>query len=264
MLENLAGKGGSKSPVKPDANIAGEAYDQWDPTFTVSPPLSDIPLLCSADASGMPPSNDMSSANVELDLWAGVPQLDGNMNDIFAHSYAEMELSQFHFPDEAHLEVPELEILKTAGEFARLLHCEDTLWSMTALRTLDLTSFETDALPAVLRPTPAQRTVLHHPALDVIPWPSVRSKLIYVFNQPPDLRPPNARDDMALVRFIYDVDDSAEGVRVSGADRLDLGNWEVGQLVFQNWWWAFDNQILRNSDVLRARRGAPRLRITMS
>lgn len=64
---------------------------------------------------------------------------------------------------------------------------------------------------------------------------------------------------MALMRFVNDLDDSAEGLRVYGEDRSDYNNWEIGQQVFDNWWWAFDVSIVVNSNKLRARRGAPRL-----
>lgn len=167
-------------------------------------------------------------------------------------------------PDDRVLDVPELECISTALVFAKLLHCDDTIWNPTASRTLDLPPSAVALLPANLQPTPTQRRITHHPLFDILPWPSVRARFICVFAQPPELRPPNARDEMAMMRLVYDLDDPAEGLRVSGADRVDTRNWEVGQQVFQNWWWVFDHEILATSNALRLKRGATRLRITPS
>ena len=59
--------------------------------------------------------------------------------------------------------------------------------------------------------------------------------------------------------FVYDVEDSAEGVRIWGDDPYDWQNWEVGEKVFEKWWWAFDSEIIKNSNELRIGRGAPAL-----
>jgi hypothetical protein len=57
--------------------------------------------------------------------------------------------------------------------------------------------------------------------------------------------------------FIYDVEDSAEGVRIWGDDPCDWQNWEIGEKVFEKWWWAFDGEIIKNSNEWRIGRGAP-------
>ena len=64
---------------------------------------------------------------------------------------------------------------------------------------------------------------------------------------------------MALIDFVYDLEDSAEGTRISGADPCSESNWELGEKVFKSWWWVFDRDIVRQSNELRARRGAPML-----
>jgi hypothetical protein len=98
--------------------------------------------------------------------------------------------------------------------------------------------------------------------LDILPFPTLRTKLIVVFSLPPALRPPKARDDMALVQLAYDIDDDAEGLRIVGEGMsLREDEWEVGMKVFENWWWAFDREIVESSNRIRERRGAGRLRI---
>lgn len=170
----------------------------------------------------------------------------------------------FHtpIPDDRVLDVPELECLSTAMVFAKLLNCEDTVWNPAASRTLDLPPSAVALLPVNLQPTSAQRRIAHHPIFDLLPWPSVRTRFICVFAQPVELRPPNARDEMAILRLVYDFDDPVEGLKVSGADRVDTRNWEIGQQVFPNWWWAFDHETFASSNALRMKRGADRLRIT--
>lgn len=73
------------------------------------------------------------------------------------------------------------------------------------------------------------------------------------------MRPVGARDPDAVLKLFWDLDDEAEGARVSGENAHDERNWEVGQKLFENWWWAFDREVWANSNVLRKRRGAGRL-----
>lgn len=64
-----------------------------------------------------------------------------------------------------------------------------------------------------------------------------------------------------LVDFIYDMEDGAEGVRIWGSDPYDEANWEVGQVVFDRWWFAFDRRVVERSNCWRMQRGAAPLRL---
>lgn len=77
-----------------------------------------------------------------------------------------------------------------------------------------------------------------------------------VLSQPIDSRPPNAASPTALVDFVYDLEDSAEGVRIWGDDPYSDQSWEIGEKVFQNWWWALDAVVLKRSNDMRRSRGA--------
>lgn len=57
----------------------------------------------------------------------------------------------------------------------------------------------------------------------------------------------------------YDIEDSAEGIRIFGPDPYSDSNWEIGEKVFRSWWWAFDRDVIRRSNELRVSRGAPPL-----
>ena len=83
--------------------------------------------------------------------------------------------------------------------------------------------------------------------------------MIMVLSQPPDIRPPSAASPLALFEFVYDIEDSAEGIRISGSDPFSEHNWELGEKVFKSWWWVFDRDIIRRSNELRVSRGAPLL-----
>jgi hypothetical protein len=169
-------------------------------------------------------------------------------------------LQHFTFEDSYNLRVLELDLLRGCLTIAKRLNISDAIWSLHEISPFSDPAnahLTYDHLPLNLRPTAAQRTLPHHPVLDILPWPTARNKLIHVFSQTPDLRPPGTRCPTALMDLIYDIEDSAEGVRIWGDDPCDWQNWEVGEKVFGKWWWAFDGEIIKNSNEWRTNRGAP-------
>ncbi|KAK2874930.1 hypothetical protein FQN49_001931 [Arthroderma sp. PD_2] len=176
--------------------------------------------------------------------------------------------SNFTFPDDKILDVPPLTLLRAMLAIATRLNLTDYIWNMAGISPfytgptgLDdigvqprLPSNMAD-IPKNFHPTPTQRMVPHHAFLDLLPWPSARDKLIQVFSLPVQLRPPSAADPMGLLGLVYDMEDAGEGLRVSGPDPFSPEMWEVGQLVFQRWWWAFEGSIVEGSNRLRGARG---------
>lgn len=151
---------------------------------------------------------------------------------------------------------------------AQMLGLGDELLDLTIKRVLDVSKLPVplEDLPENLRPTEAQLLLPHNPMIDVLPWPSVRTKLICLFSQPDQLRPPIARGSMAIMRLLYSIDDESEGLRVvsdANEQGIDVKGWEVGQAVFKDWWWILDPEIVSNSNRLRNIRGAPRLEISI-
>ncbi|KAF2664243.1 hypothetical protein BT63DRAFT_429765 [Microthyrium microscopicum] len=163
------------------------------------------------------------------------------------------------FMDDFTLEIPALKLMAASSTIATMLNCLDSMFDPAASRTLACLSDPT--IPHWFAPTKAQQQIPHHPIFDVMPWPSVRHKMIVAFASPMHARPPVTRDPMALMTLMADMDDDAEGVRVQGDDGLDGKNWEIGQAMFSNWWWAFDKEIVAQSNKWRERRGAPRLQL---
>jgi hypothetical protein len=172
-------------------------------------------------------------------------------------SYSPFSPQRDAFADDATMEIPVLKVLKAGLQIAKMLGCEQSMWDPTSSRVL--APIIAGNIPTWLQPTEAQQRIMHHPLLDILPWPSVRTKLICMFAQPVEMRPASAQDPLAVMNMVVDIDDDAEGCRVEGEDGLVGDNWEIGQAFFRNWWWALDRSIIEQSNRVRAARGAARL-----
>ncbi|KAK5063166.1 hypothetical protein LTR84_005242 [Exophiala bonariae] len=227
-----------------------------------------LPSISNSPESSTTGSSSRESVSWSLPLFPLVDEEEdhttattmGQSNQISARSPTN-DL-QYCFPDEAHLEVLELTLLRGCMMIATRLNVSDIIWSLTAQSpfTEPFMAFaQYRHLPANLQPTMVQMTVPHHPIIDLLPWPRVRDRMITILSQPPEMRPPQAASQTALLDFVYDIEDSSEGMRLSGSDPYSANNWEVGEKVFSSWWWIFDRDILRRSNELRQSRGAPLL-----
>lgn len=223
-------------------------------------------------------------------------QLDspGNRWDVSVELQA-YDTSFFTFPDDHLLDVPSLTLLNAAMKVAQRLNVTELIWDFAAVSpfyqgarsslsslsvpsppTLEINSSISESsfpnfsqctselditeLPTHLRPTTTQRLISHHPLLDLLPWPSTRDKLIQVFHLPVNLRPENAQDPMALLQLVQDMEDGGgEGVRVHGQDPFDPCGWEIGQVMFERWWWAFEMGAVERSNQARKKRGERKL-----
>ncbi|OCT44251.1 hypothetical protein CLCR_00667 [Cladophialophora carrionii] len=242
------------SPGDPFSNILPEDQGLWD-TSILLPSLPSTPL-----------STSKHSSSGESETWSLTPPAVAKSPPEWQATSQPADFAAgdmtFSFPDEAYLEMTELTLLRGFMAIARRLNVHDEVWSLTAQSPFANSAAamaEFNHLPANLRPSLLQLTVPHHPIIDLLPWPSTRDRMIQVLMQPPEFRPPSAASPMALLDFVYDVEDSAEGVRVSGDDPYSANNWEVGEKVFTSWWWVFDKDIIMRSNELRASRGAPLL-----
>jgi hypothetical protein len=170
-----------------------------------------------------------------------------------------LETSLFTFPDDRELDMPVMKVMRAGLSIATALSCADTIWDPTFSHVLDAGMIDYASLPANIYPITAQLLVPHHPLLDILPWPSVRQKLIQVFASPLHERPPAARDPLAIMCMLYDIDDESEGFRIEGDVGVDEKAWIVGQKFFSNWWWALDRSIVARANESRSSRGQPRL-----
>lgn len=228
----------------------------WDTSVRLTS-LTNTPLSSSSCSS----SNQSTNWSLVSLLGPSRPPEEANSPQSTHPAVADQDL-QYSFPDEAHLEMTELTLLRGCMAIARRMNIHELIWSFTSTSpftdpSMALAQFT--HLPVNLQPTLLQMTITHHPVIDLLPWPSVRDKLIQVLSQPPEVRPSGAVSPMALLDFVYDLEDSAEGVRIFGSDPYSGQSWELGEKVFQGWWWVFDKDIIRRSNELRASRGAPML-----
>lgn len=159
--------------------------------------------------------------------------------------------------------------MEASLRIAHMLGLVDEFLDLTISRVLDVSklSVPLEDLPESLRPTEAQLLLPHYPVIDVLPWPSVRTRLICLFTQPDQLRPPVARGSMAIMRLIHSLDHESEGLRITlgtNGHEYNEKSWEIGQAILQDWWWALDPEIVSNSNRLRHIRGAPELQLSTS
>ncbi|KAF2855530.1 hypothetical protein T440DRAFT_463934 [Plenodomus tracheiphilus IPT5] len=178
----------------------------------------------------------------------------------------DLETAQFTFPSEHAIDIPSFKSMEVALRIAQMLGLTDEFLDITLSRVLDVSkiSVPLEDLPGNLRPTEAQLTIPHYPVIDVLPWPSLRNRLICLFHQPDQLRPPIARGSMAIMRLIHSFDDESEGCRIAldgNGHGFDGTSWEIGQVIFKDWWWTLDSEIVSNSNRLRRLRGASRLQL---
>ncbi|USP74618.1 hypothetical protein yc1106_01892 [Curvularia clavata] len=128
------------------------------------------------------------------------------------------EPSSIVFPltPDVNIDVPLMPTLRAFMTAASLLNIVSNIFDPFALHTSPPTPHP--SLPPNLHPVRAQILIPHHPALDIIPWPSVREKLICMLHLPSSQRPPIARGTRgeAIQRIIDDIDDYSSGWRVHG------------------------------------------------
>ncbi|KAF7545799.1 hypothetical protein G7046_g9475 [Stylonectria norvegica] len=171
-----------------------------------------------------------------------------------SNTSSDMSLDSYVLP------VNELTLIRAMVSIASRIGTKGSLWGLDAVSSFYRgEGTPSHLLPVPLRPTASQLLISHHPMLDLLPWPGVRDRMINILTLPDELRPPNAVGPLALVNFAYDVEDSAEGVRIYGEDPLEPEAWEIGQVMFEQWWFLFDRKILETSNRWRRMRGAPPL-----
>lgn len=169
--------------------------------------------------------------------------------------------------------VPGISCIRAKVEIFKVMHGPDfklEIWNPRALSPFAIpernniyhAANQPSHYPPEFHPTALQRTVQHHPVLDVLPWPSFRDKFLYIMTLPEEFRPTNMRGDMASVTMhvMVTMKDAGGGLRIWGDNPFDIDAWEIGQLFYTKFWWAIDHDIVVNSNKLRLQRGENVLR----
>ncbi|KPM42399.1 hypothetical protein AK830_g4146 [Neonectria ditissima] len=230
---------------------------QWDPLGDMSFPSLLPQLMMPDDLHGenivqQPESSATPSISEDASLTIDPSKLDTSP----------MPSSDIDFTDSYHLPMLELSLAMAVARIADRLGSGQGIWDLECTSVFNTgNGTPANQLPVAWRPTRTQIVLPHHPLFDFLPWPRVRDRIINIMALPDDQRPPNAKGPLALVNFAYDIEDSAEGVRIYGEDPCEPGSWEVGQVMFERWWYLFDREIIANSNRWRRLRGAPPLRL---
>ncbi|RFU77951.1 hypothetical protein TARUN_4281 [Trichoderma arundinaceum] len=231
---------------------------------SITPLLSDT-----RDISGFPPPAMIDEGSGEESfIFSNDESLTGNLTSLLtanlgpppAWDSTSTSSSDGSFADSYLLPVHELTLLRAVMRIAERIGCREQIWNLEAISPFNQgTATASEQLPVAWKPTASQLLVPHHPMLDFLPWPGVRDRVINIFSMPDEMRPPNATGPLALVNFAYDFEDNSEGVRIYGSDPHDPNSWEVGQVLFERWWFIFDRDVIESSNRWRRLRGAPPL-----
>lgn len=166
------------------------------------------------------------------------------------------------FPDTYLLPIPALTLMRACLTNATRLGIVFMLWDSTSISpfytggvrpnfdqasgcsaTSTSTGIDIATLPENLRPTRTQQLLPHHPLIDILPWPTVRNKLIMFFAQPEELRPAQ----LGMEQLVEDFEDEVEGVvvKAGGAEPWEAHTWEVGKALEKRWWFVLDGKVKR-------------------
>ncbi|GKT45592.1 uncharacterized protein ColSpa_05773 [Colletotrichum spaethianum] len=253
-IEQVADQGLSLTS-EADGATAGfnlDASTAWLTNLSDGGSMSD--LLCDTNSPVFEPSVDSESAGA---AWPSPPSAVDPASLMDCSS-----LSPPDFPDTYLLPMSDLKVLKALLRVATRLGSCSIMWDPAATSPFNVgAGTPPELLPETWRPTASQVLVPHHPIMDFLPWPDVRDRIINLFNLPDEARPPAARGQLGLVNFAYDLEDSGEGARIWGADPYDASSWEVGQVLFERWWFVFDRKVIEQSNKWRRLRGAAALQM---
>ena len=96
-------------------------------------------------------------------------------------------------------------------------------------------------LPPPIAPTLQQQIVPHKPYVDMLPWPSLRDRI---------LNSPTAINDL---EFLHDMESG--DLKIWGSTPWDPMGWEIGPEFARKWWFLMDDGIMHTSNFWRRQRG---------
>jgi hypothetical protein len=86
--------------------------------------------------------------------------------------------------------------------------------------------------PPNLHPTELQRSIEHHPWVDVFPWPQLRDNMLQAFEHP------ELCDEDEMCRTVVEYEDLDKGpILVVWGDAWDARSWEVTPQFLKRWGW---------------------------
>lgn len=109
-----------------------------------------------------------------------------------------------------------------------------------------------DGLPTNMQPTELQRTVEHHPYIDVAyPWPVMRDRILLLMDV--------AFDEDELCHWTMHAQEriGEAAFTIWGDDLMDESAYEVSETFARQWWFLLDQNIMRRTNWWRRQRGVP-------
>lgn len=130
------------------------------------------------------------------------------------------------------LGIPTIEAFMCIATTLELLCMQDTGFNIGAVSS---------TLPPALVPTLQQQIVPHRPYVDMVPWSSMRDRLL------------NSTAAISEIEFVHDM--WASDIKVWGATPCDPMSWEVGSDFAKKWWFFIDEGLIKTSNFWRSQRG---------
>jgi len=107
-----------------------------------------------------------------------------------------------------------------------------------------------NSIPPPLAPTLQQQMVPHKPYVDMLPWSSLRDRIL------------NSQTTINEIEFIMDM--ASDELKVWGSTPWDPTGWEMGSNLVSKWWFLMDDGILLATNFWRAQRGEEALILAQS
>ncbi|PVH86379.1 hypothetical protein DL98DRAFT_602101 [Cadophora sp. DSE1049] len=98
--------------------------------------------------------------------------------------------------------------------------------------------------PSALTPTPLQAMIPHLPYVDLIPFPSIRDRLL---------------QSQHVISGVEIWGDITRDVTVWGNTPWDEGGWEIGESFAVKWWFLIDDEVLKSTNFWRGARDERKL-----
>jgi len=107
-----------------------------------------------------------------------------------------------------------------------------------------------DSLPPPIAPTLQQQIIPHQPYVDMLPWSSLRDRIL------------NSQTTMNEAEFVMDM--ASDGLKVWGSMPWDPTGWEMKPELVRKWWFLMDDGIIRTTNFWRGQRGEEALVLAQS
>lgn len=167
---------------------------------------------------------------------------DSTLEPESPHSYLEvskhnkaLDKAQAPFPLTDHLI-----IVRALGTLSALLLNASILQiDCTNIRGHQIYIPENLSTPTALTPTPLQTNTPHFPYVDLIPFPSIRDRIL---------------QSQHIINGVEIWGDITRDVKVWGNTPWDDQGWEIGERFAVKWWFLMDDEVLRTTNFWRGTR----------